>query len=401
MAYPSITVASANIGTDASNASSVGVTVPATSADGHTQVLLIACRSQSSTPTFSTSGWESVGSVQTTMPLGALRVYKRVGTYSSGTTTITLSVATAGRVHALAVTGALDASAFTQNSSYISTATTPTVTATGAETVWVQGVATAEYPRVLGKPSDTTALTDLSAHSYIIGFGLASKQVGSGATGASGNWTLFDTESPTTPATDAWMSTSLAFSTSGTSPTLSGEDTLPEAPVITGALTATLGAATLSSASTAPRVGNLTATLGAATLSSTGTSILSGNLTATLGAATLTSAGVVPVVGELSATLGAATLEASDLASARGALDVTLGAATLSATATAVLVERTGVLNVTFGGISLSSAGTLGSYPLERPFIATVVDNSLVATVVAADLSRTVRAVELQATVMQ
>lgn len=184
-------------------------------------------------------------------------------------------------------------------------------------------------------------------------------------------------------------------------PVLSGEDTLPEAPVITGALTATLGAATLASTTTAPRTADLTATLGAATLSSTTATAIAGSLTATLGATTLSSTGVVPVFGDLVVTLGAATLEASDLASTRGVLDATLGAATLSATASAVLVERTGVLSATLGSAGLLSAGTVGVYPLDRLFTATVVDNSLVVTVLATDLSRTVRAVELQATVLQ
>jgi hypothetical protein len=110
---------------------------------------------------------------------------------------------------------------------------------------------------------------------------------------------------------------------------------------------------------------------------------------------------VVPVFGDLVVTLGAATLEASDLASTRGVLDATLGAATLSATTSAVLVERAGALNVTLGGISLSSVGFSGAYPIDRPFIATVLSSTYSATVLATDLSRTARAVELQATVLQ
>ncbi len=186
-------------------------------------------------------------------------------------------------------------------------------------------------------------------------------------------------------------------------PTLSGEDTLPqlEAAGISGTVSATLGAATLSSAGSVPRTGTLSSTLGTATLSSAGTAPVLGTASATLGTATLTSSGVVAVRGALSATLGAVTLSAADLASTRGNVSVTLGSATLSSTVSGVLGEIDGVLLATLGAINLSSVGTIGQFPLERPFTVTVVDNSIVATVLATDLSRTARAVELQATVVQ
>jgi len=83
-----------------------------------------------------------------------------------------------------------------------------------------------------------------------------------------------------------------------------------------GSVTATLGAATLSSSGTltAGATGTLSGTLGAVTLSSNGTLIASvtGTLSATLGALTLSSSGTLasPVTGTLSATLGLLTLSA-------------------------------------------------------------------------------------------
>jgi hypothetical protein len=186
-------------------------------------------------------------------------------------------------------------------------------------------------------------------------------------------------------------------------PTLSGEDTLPqlEAAGISGTVSATLGAATLSSAGSVPRTGTLSSTLGAATLSSAGVVLAGGSLTRTLGAATLASSGAIAVSGSLSATLGTATLLSADVPLTRGNVNVVLGAATLSSAGVAVLGEIDGVLLATLGATNLSSAGFVGVVPIDRPLTLSVVDNSIVATVLATDLSRTARAVELQATVVQ
>jgi hypothetical protein len=227
MAYPTLALTSVNVGGYESFATSASIVVAGTEQSDHTQVLLIALRQQSGSISFSTAGWTLVGSTSPTIAFGRLLVYKRVGAYVSGATVITFGTASNGIVRAISANGSLDATALAPSQGYSTTATTPSVTAVRAETTWVQGVASAQYPRVLGAPFGTSALSNLSAHSYIIGFGLASRQAGAGATGTSDAWTLFDTEATTTPASEMWESVSLAFSIPSSAAVVGGGGTLP------------------------------------------------------------------------------------------------------------------------------------------------------------------------------
>jgi hypothetical protein len=107
----------------------------------------------------------------------------------------------------------------------------------------------------------------------------------------------------------------------------------------------------------APITGNLSQTLGAATLSASGQVSVSGSLSSTLGAATGSAAGSVAVAGSLSSTLGTATLSASGGVQASGSLSSTLSAATLSASGTVGAAEITGNLSQTLGAATLSGSG--------------------------------------------
>lgn len=126
---------------------------------------------------------------------------------------------------------------------------------------------------------------------------------------------------------------------------------------ITGTLSSTLAAATLSSTGTVAIAGTLSQTLSAATLSATGTIALAGTLTQTLSAASLSATGALAITGALTATLGAATLEATGAADAlAGTLSATLADATLSAPGTLAI---SGLASQTLAAATLSSASTI------------------------------------------
>ena len=151
---------------------------------------------------------------------------------------------------------------------------------------------------------------------------------------------------------------------------------------ISGGLSATLGAATLSSAAALRIAADASVTLGAATLSSAAELLAAGNngtLAATLGAATLDSSALLIVSGALSATLGAATLSASASLSLSGSVSATLepcagsadaeiniigagagqlDAATLVASAK---LDISGAAAVTLGAATLVSASVIGN----------------------------------------
>ncbi len=89
--------------------------------------------------------------------------------------------------------------------------------------------------------------------------------------------------------------------------------TQPTSNAITGTLSVTLDAATLSATGNLPIVGTLSVTLDAATLSASGILPLAAALADTLDDATLSATGTLPIAGALSVTLEAATLSATGL----------------------------------------------------------------------------------------
>lgn len=129
---------------------------------------------------------------------------------------------------------------------------------------------------------------------------------------------------------------------------------------ITGTLTATTGAATISAAGTVQVGGTLTATLGAPTISAAGASSITTTLTATLGGANLSGAAGPAVAGTLTQTLGAATISAAGNDTVAGALTQTLGAATISAAGT-VVTGTSGALTQTLAAATISSAGIVAT----------------------------------------
>lgn len=125
---------------------------------------------------------------------------------------------------------------------------------------------------------------------------------------------------------------------------------------ITGDLSKTLGALTLSSAGSVIVGGALSQTLGALTGSAAGTVLVQGALSQTLGALTLSASGGAPAItGDLSATLGAVTLSGAGGVLIQGALSQTLGSISLSGAGT-VLVQ--GALTQTLGALLLSATGS-------------------------------------------
>lgn len=125
---------------------------------------------------------------------------------------------------------------------------------------------------------------------------------------------------------------------------------------VSGTLTATLGALTLSSAGTVDVQGTLSKTLGAATLSSTGTVDVVGSTSQTLGNLTSSSTATVAVVGESNPTLGSLTASASATVDVSGSLDSTLGSLTSNSTGT---VDISGTLSATLADATLSATGSV------------------------------------------
>jgi len=82
---------------------------------------------------------------------------------------------------------------------------------------------------------------------------------------------------------------------------------------ISGSLSVTLDAATLSATGNLPIVGTLSTTLDSATLAAAGSLPVSGALSTTLDDATLSATGNLPIAGSLSTTLDAATLSATGI----------------------------------------------------------------------------------------
>lgn len=167
--------------------------------------------------------------------------------------------------------------------------------------------------------------------------------------------------------------------------------------VLAGTTTATLGAATLASTAKVAIAGTSTATLAAATLSATGTLAISGTATATLAATTVVAAGTLAIAGTTSATLAAATLSGTGTVSISATLSSTLDAATLSASGTASSVN-TGTLTATLAAATLSAASTLALRGTTNTTLANATLSSTGTLSLRASSSVTLAGVSLNAT---
>ena len=131
---------------------------------------------------------------------------------------------------------------------------------------------------------------------------------------------------------------------------------IPAGDTVNGALGATLGALTLSSAGQVTIDGDLVATLGTLTLSSAGQVVIDGDLVPTLGALTLSSAGQLVIDGDLAATLADLTAGSAGKVEIAAAEGTTLGALTLSAAGT---VELAAALSATLASLTLTSESAI------------------------------------------
>lgn len=146
---------------------------------------------------------------------------------------------------------------------------------------------------------------------------------------------------------------------------------------VKGALSATLGAVTISATGGAtPIIGSLSATLGAVTVSAAGKAAIAGVLSRTLDAATISSAGVLPVKGSVTVTLGAVTVTSTGVTVTHGNVTVTLANVSLTATGTLPIV---GAGSGTLGAVTISATGIVANQP--------TITGVLSATLAAATLS--------------
>lgn len=134
---------------------------------------------------------------------------------------------------------------------------------------------------------------------------------------------------------------------------------------VSGTLSVTLGAATISAAGTVAVKGTVTKTLVAATLSSAGTIAVKGASTTTLGAVTTASAGKVAITGAASSTLGAVTVASAGAIAVTGSASSTLGALSLSAAGVVSdMPVISGALSATLGAVTLSADGSITDAPI-------------------------------------
>jgi hypothetical protein len=225
MAYPTITYGARTKRGTADGTGAFTVSPPdVASGDDHTRVIVIKQTSKAVTWTVGSSFTELTSVAHDTED-GRVRVYRRVGV-SSGTVSLTPSAAVDAVIDTFTVTGPIAASAVSAtNGGWVSSVSAPSVTAANGETLWVQIVAAATYPRRFAAPGDVTALTSLTDHGYVGALAIGTKEVGSGATGAGSAWSYLDTETPFGSITGVPLSISLAVSPSsggggaGTPPT--------------------------------------------------------------------------------------------------------------------------------------------------------------------------------------
>ena len=231
---------------------------------------------------------------------------------------------------------------------------------TRADSAWNVQRANLGYARAYAARLDlanATAQGGLSSTGYCLAktsgrYQLLAYQDGSGAftvnlTGLAGTFSL-EWLRPATGATQAGSSVS-GGAVRTLTPPWAGEDAvaLLELAGSTATLTATLAAATLTSAAAVAVAATAATTLAAATVTASATVAVAGTLTRTLAAATLTATAVVAAQAATTATLAGSTLSSTASVAVTATVTVALGAATLSATGTVG------------NGVSGSVAGTL------------------------------------------
>ena len=135
---------------------------------------------------------------------------------------------------------------------------------------------------------------------------------------------------------------------------------------ITGDLSVTLGAVTVSSAAALAIQGAASITLGAITASSAGALAIKANASITLAAITLSSASALAIQAAASNTLGAVTLASTGALALKADASITLDAVTLSAAGAAV-AGINGDAAITLGAVTVSSDATLTTVSTARP----------------------------------
>lgn len=172
-----------------------------------------------------------------------------------------------------------------------------------------------------------------------------------------------DPSSFTLSSSDEWGTQTVALKASGGGVTGSLTKTLGAVTLsadgqvfLTGALSKTLGALTLASEADVLVQASLAKTLGALVLSASasGETEAIGSLNKTLGLLTLASDGSVLVAGSLARSLGLATLSSTGVAPLAGSLNKTLGLASLDSAATILVV---GTLSKALGSVLLTASG--------------------------------------------
>jgi len=132
----------------------------------------------------------------------------------------------------------------------------------------------------------------------------------------------------------------------------------PAAGGVTGTLSKTQGANTISASGAVAIAASLSKTQGADSLASTGAIAVTGTLTATQGANSSTSTGAIAVIGTLTATQGADSLSSSGtvVTGATGSLEKTQGADSVASSGTVAIA---GTAALSQGANTISSAGEI------------------------------------------
>lgn len=186
---------------------------------------------------------------------------------------------------------------------------------------------------------------------------------------ANGNFNLLRNtdNTPANPALGAGANLSSDFTTdiNGVTRPASGAWDLGAAqyvssalPEVTGSLSATLAAVTLSSSGSVSVSGSLSKTLNALTLAASGSLSVSGGLSTTLAPVGLSSAGSVSIGGVLSQALAPVTLVSAGSLSVSGSLTKTLDLVTVSSTGSLSVL---GSAAITLGAVTLTATGRVGA----------------------------------------